>query len=55
MDGKTEAQALATVDQALDANEKSALRRALTEMARSGRNILKDVGAKPIWSALFAG
>lgn len=55
MDGKTEAQALATVDQALDANEKSALRRALTEIVKSSRSILEDVGAQAIWSALFGG
>jgi hypothetical protein len=53
MDGKTEEQALATVELALDSNEKSILRRAFTEMFKSRRSILKDMGAQTIWSALF--
>lgn len=55
MDGKTEEQALATVEQALDSNEKSTLRRALTEISKSGRSILEDMAAAGIWSALFGG
>ena len=55
MDGKTKEQALATVEQALDSNQKSMLRRALTEMSKSGRSILENMGAQAIWSALFGG